>query len=965
MVENVYKNNLIKKNCQKLQTQPPLTSRNASIKYRNNDNSSYLMNINSTQVSNIKGKNKIVPIPKEFYKRINLKSKENTTKLILKPKNLPDKKETLTKDLTKKYMKQSKISSNVINIPPLNINNINKTKNSKISYKKIFNKRKHLNTNIYENSNNIYNKFMSNFNKSIDSRNKLNTQRNNELSGNIFKTLYNKNNSNTNTYNNNSIVNADKSVSANNHNHLKQFFKNKLNSSSNENRKKYIENSKSKEKKINKSNVLNLMDNFHLYQMTKNNNNMNKNNFDKNVSNNSNINKSNFNKTSVINYNSKYNNSKKEFSYMKSSPLTLDLYNNNFLLDEKNKNNGFYTDRTKNIYNLKKQSCFEKDNNIYINYNNSNYGYKSKYKTIINNSNNSHLAIKTNKNDLIKIKMKEYHLKRKKIDNLNIKDLNNASSSTNATKINNSILQTANNYNNQLTTKNNNSSAINAEKCSTHKINVSLKNRSIKKRNLNKLYKKVDTSISSSNNQLKEQRKQKTKTLNSKKYSIDNNKQSKITNSSLKIGFVPNYKIKANLSLSKEKNKNKNKNMNFKNNKKNTHHLESSVIVYRKKSLFKIRDLSDSPKQKYLNEKTRNNRIPWKIKKKGIDDKLDAVSIYNKYMKDLQLKNNNPFKKRTLLKKINKYNKKSKDQNTSSFLNNSKFKNYKYSLIPLSANQKILNISFTNYDKSSKEKEKESYYCNNNNNNISNNGAAKDFYEKEKEKDKEKEQSKSKYMNSNNILNNTTENISNLNNLNNKNKDVASSKYKKLKQGKKLKILNNQKRNGRNLNFKYDNYLLHTYDNTSHIKDTNIQYLTTKNISKSKKKFKQSISFASFHSLNDEDKKGIFDRDFEPPFDLSCIFITNKKINECLNIIGNRLRNNGININLKNNLITFGKNGGDCQISIYKIFSGLNCLLKDRKNKGKYIICYKALDKKFKNNKNNEIFPKLIMNGDI
>jgi hypothetical protein len=77
------------------------------------------------------------------------------------------------------------------------------------------------------------------------------------------------------------------------------------------------------------------------------------------------------------------------------------------------------------------------------------------------------------------------------------------------------------------------------------------------------------------------------------------------------------------------------------------------------------------------------------------------------------------------------------------------------------------------------------------------------------------------------------------------------------------------------------------------------------------------------------------------------------------------LRNSGININLKNNLITFGKNGGECQISIYKIFSGLNCLLKDRKNKGKYIICYKALDKKFKNNKNNEIFPRLIMNGDI
>ena len=87
---------------------------------------------------------------------------------------------------------------------------------------------------------------------------------------------------------------------------------------------------------------------------------------------------------------------------------------------------------------------------------------------------------------------------------------------------------------------------------------------------------------------------------------------------------------------------------NINNNKftKKNHHFESSVIVYRKKSPFKIRDLSDSPKQKYLNEKTRNNRIPWKIKKKGLDEKLDGFSIYNRYMNQFQSKNNNPFKKR-------------------------------------------------------------------------------------------------------------------------------------------------------------------------------------------------------------------------------------------------------------------------------------------------------------------------------
>ena len=51
---------------------------------------------------------------------------------------------------------------------------------------------------------------------------------------------------------------------------------------------------------------------------------------------------------------------------------------------------------------------------------------------------------------------------------------------------------------------------------------------------------------------------------------------------------------------------------------------------------------------KYLNEKTRNNRIPWKIKKKGIDDKLDQFSIYKRYMNKFQAKYNNPFKIRNI-----------------------------------------------------------------------------------------------------------------------------------------------------------------------------------------------------------------------------------------------------------------------------------------------------------------------------
>ena len=60
--------------------------------------------------------------------------------------------------------------------------------------------------------------------------------------------------------------------------------------------------------------------------------------------------------------------------------------------------------------------------------------------------------------------------------------------------------------------------------------------------------------------------------------------------------------------------------------------LESSVLTNRNVYSNTIRDLSYSPNQKYLNEKTRKERIPWKYQKKGIDNKLSTESIYNRYM---------------------------------------------------------------------------------------------------------------------------------------------------------------------------------------------------------------------------------------------------------------------------------------------------------------------------------------------
>jgi len=44
--------------------------------------------------------------------------------------------------------------------------------------------------------------------------------------------------------------------------------------------------------------------------------------------------------------------------------------------------------------------------------------------------------------------------------------------------------------------------------------------------------------------------------------------------------------------------------------------LELSVQEKRYKSPLDVRELSESPKHKYMNKKTRLTKIPWKLKKK-------------------------------------------------------------------------------------------------------------------------------------------------------------------------------------------------------------------------------------------------------------------------------------------------------------------------------------------------------------
>ena len=94
-------------------------------------------------------------------------------------------------------------------------------------------------------------------------------------------------------------------------------------------------------------------------------------------------------------------------------------------------------------------------------------------------------------------------------------------------------------------------------------------------------------------------------------------------------------------------------------------YLDSSVTNQRYKSPYDIRELSESLKNKYLNKKTRYAKIPWKIKKKAIDEKIDINYLYNFYVQ----KNKNPLKNNN-----NKINNNKKANNIKP-INNSKNKN--------------------------------------------------------------------------------------------------------------------------------------------------------------------------------------------------------------------------------------------------------------------------------------------------
>ena len=80
----------------------------------------------------------------------------------------------------------------------------------------------------------------------------------------------------------------------------------------------------------------------------------------------------------------------------------------------------------------------------------------------------------------------------------------------------------------------------------------------------------------------------------------------------------------------------------------NSRYLESSVSNQKYKSTYNYRELSESVKNKYLNKKTRFTRIPWKIIKKSLDEKIKLDELYKAYI----IRSNNPLKSSNI--KINK-----------------------------------------------------------------------------------------------------------------------------------------------------------------------------------------------------------------------------------------------------------------------------------------------------------------------
>ena len=372
-------------------------------------------------------------------------------------------------------------------------------------------------------------------------------------------------------------------------------------------------------------------------------------------------------------------------------------------------------------------------------------------------------------------------------------------------------------------------------------------------------------------------------------------------------------KIQHNKDFSYERKKSKKMNKKKSTNKR---HFESSVITYRYQSPIVTRGLSESPKQKYLNEKTRYAQIPWKIKKKGIDEKLSEEIIYNRYIHKMK---KNPF-----------------------ILNNNKIKKTKYK------NMKIHTSSNNNFYKQksnslNKSKKKAKIKFNNNINHMNT------CYSKD---------------NLHNVVPNLKYKMNSPSNQNKKNKvkemNNQSLNFLEIRTFPLLKAINKKSTHNSNKRIYHRNVNHFNISNTNNTNTNSTNNNNFYNFSVS-----TSLSMNSIAILKGRPK---FNNVELSIIDLACIEIGKKSLNDCCINLINKLKSNGISyVQKKNNLFNCNKNGEFCEIEIVQLFlengdfSGNNEKVNiNDTEKGLPIFYYKIFNKKGRFNV-NKIFSKIIL----
>ena len=344
--------------------------------------------------------------------------------------------------------------------------------------------------------------------------------------------------------------------------------------------------------------------------------------------------------------------------------------------------------------------------------------------------------------------------------------------------------------------------------------------------------------------------------------------------------------------------------------------------------------------------------MPWKVKKKGIDEKLEPRIVYNKYINKLI----NPFNQNN--SKIVNFKKHKKN---SSIKNSKASKKLNKTL--WATNIKQIKIGNNNYCYNIFNPKQRNT---NRTKNINNSSRNKNHKSKERLTDNininkfEKDNKLIKKKNSNNIPN--TPNKSNK-------KIINSSGNSKLKflNINSLSSMNfySNKINGtenRNKNKSLFDYIKKTSENK---KLTNEGYFSNK-----KYHHKHSNSVSSTLLINLKNRfsfKVKNDNKLFIPIDLSCLFFKFKKISEFCDCIKMKLKKNSISyIQDKSNVLICNKNGYTCKIEIIKIDN--DCKNFNLKSKSENIensnIFYLKISGPKDRYKIKETFKKIILSLD-